>query len=213
MKIVSIEWRNIGSFGDKIQKIEFKNDGCLWQLYGRSGYGKSTILSLPALAFYGKIPKVKIGNIANRINKNGWIRCVVINGTDKFEIERTFSPNSLKLKRNEEVIDKANSKELENIIENEIVSMPYQIFSNVISLSLNNFKSFIDTQLLQSSVGICGGGDRGTGVCQCVLPFFGSCICLLCLFQLRQVSLRSRIAQRIPVVFQSQQDEQRSFTS
>ena len=144
MKIVSIEWRNIGSFGDKIQKIEFKNEGCLWQLYGRSGYGKSTILSLPALAFYGKIPKVKIGNIANRINKNGWIRCVVINGTDKFEIERTFSPNSLKLKRNGEVIDKANSKELENIIENEIVSMPYQIFSNVISLSLNNFKSFID---------------------------------------------------------------------
>jgi DNA repair exonuclease SbcCD ATPase subunit len=144
MKIISIEWRNIGSFGDKIQKIEFKNDGCLWQLYGRSGYGKSTILSLPALAFYGKIPKVKIGNIANRINKNGWIRCVVINGTDKFEIERTFSPNSLKLKRNGEVIDKANSKELENIIENEIVSMPYQIFSNVISLSLNNFKSFID---------------------------------------------------------------------
>ena len=144
MKIVSIEWRNIGSFGDKLQRIDFKNEGCLWQLYGRSGYGKSTILSLPALAFYGKIPKVKIGNIANRINKNGWIKCVVINGTDRFEIERTFSPNSLKLKRNDEIIDKANSKELEYIIENEIVCMPYQIFSNVISLSLNNFKSFID---------------------------------------------------------------------
>ena len=144
MKIISIEWRNIGSFGDKLQRLDFKNDGCLWQLYGRSGYGKSTILSLPTLAFYGKLPKVKIGNIANRINKNGWIRCVVMSGTDKYEIERTFSPNSLTLKRNDEVIDKANAKELEYIIENEIVSMPYQIFSNVISLSLNNFKSFID---------------------------------------------------------------------
>lgn len=144
MKIISIEWRNIGSFGDKIQRLDFKNEGCLWQLYGRSGYGKSTILSLPTLAFYGKLPKIKIGNIANRINKNGWIKCVVMSGTDKYEIERTFSPNSLSLKRNDEIIDKANSKEIEYIIENEIVGMPYQIFSNVISLSLNNFKSFID---------------------------------------------------------------------
>lgn len=144
MKILSIEWRNIGSFGDKIQRIEFRNEGALWQLYGRSGFGKSTILSLPTLALYGKIPKVKLSNIANRINKNGWIKCEVVSGTDLYEIERTFSPNSLSLKKNGNVIDKANSKDLEYIIEHEIICMPYQIFSNVISLSLNNFKSFID---------------------------------------------------------------------
>lgn len=144
MKILSIEWRNIGSFGDKIQRIEFKNKGALWQLYGRSGFGKSTILSLPTLALYGKMPKVKLGNIANRINKNGWIKCEVVSGTDVYEIERTFSPSSLTLKKNGNIIDKANSRDLEYIIENEIICMPYQIFSNVISLSLNNFKSFVD---------------------------------------------------------------------
>jgi DNA repair exonuclease SbcCD ATPase subunit len=144
MKILSLEWRNIGSFGDKIQRIDFHNEGALWQLYGRSGFGKSTILSLPTLAFYGKMPKVKLANIANRINKNGWIKCEVVSGTNTYVIERTFSPSSLTLKRNDEIIDKANSRDLEYIIENEIVCMPYQIFSNVISLSLNNFKSFID---------------------------------------------------------------------
>lgn len=144
MKIISLEWRNIGSFGDKIQRIDFHDEGALWQLYGRSGFGKSTILSLPALAFFGKMPKVKLANIANRINKNGWIKCEVVSGTNTYVIERTFSPSSLTLKRNDEIIDKANSKDLEYIIENEIVCMPYQIFSNVISLSLNNFKSFID---------------------------------------------------------------------
>lgn len=144
MKILSLEWRNIGSFGDKIQRIDFHNEGALWQLYGRSGFGKSTILSLPTLAFYGKMPKVKLANIANRINKNGWIKCEVMSGTNTYVIERTFSPSSLILKRNDEIVDKANVKDLEYIIENEIVCMPYQIFSNVISLSLNNFKSFID---------------------------------------------------------------------
>ena len=57
MKINSIRWRNIGSFGNKIQTLDFSNDGEVWQLYGRVGHGKSTILSLPTLAFYGKMTK------------------------------------------------------------------------------------------------------------------------------------------------------------
>ena len=140
MKIIKIEWRNIGSFGNKIQTIDFANKGELWQLYGRVGYGKSTILSLPTLVFYGKLQNVKIGDIANRVNKNGWIRCECQVSSDTYIIERTFSPNSLVIYKNGNQIDKA--RDLQGIIDNEIIGLPYYIFTNIISLSLNNFKSF-----------------------------------------------------------------------
>ncbi len=142
MKIKSIEWRNIGSFGNKIQRLDFSEDGELWQLYGRVGRGKSTILSLPILAFYGKNKDTKVGDIANRINKNGWIKVEVEVGNVNYIIERGFSPSSLSIIKNGENIDRA--RDMQSIIDNEIVGLPYHIFTNILSLSLNSFKSFIN---------------------------------------------------------------------
>lgn len=149
MKIVKIEWRNIFSYGNKIEVLEFGNEGKLWQLSGRSGSGKSSLLTIPKLLLYGKTEgsdgkPVKMGNIANRINKNGWIRGVIKKGNNEFVIERTFSPQSLTVWKNGENLDKAGLKDMQSIIENEIMdNMPYYIFANVMTLSLNNFKSFI----------------------------------------------------------------------
>ena len=149
MKIERIEWRNIFSYGNKIETLDFGNEGKLWQLSGRSGSGKSSLLNIPKLLLYGKTEgsdgkPVKIGNIANRINKNGWIRGVIKKGNNEFVIERTFSPQSLTVYKNGENLDKAGLKDMQGIIDNEIMdNMPYHIFANVMMLSLNNFKSFI----------------------------------------------------------------------
>ena len=149
MKIERIEWRNIFSYGNKIETLDFGNEGKLWQLSGRSGSGKSSLLNIPKLLLYGKTEgsdgkPVKIGNIANRINKNGWIRGVIKKGNNEFIIERTFSPQSLTVYKNGENLDKAGLKDMQGIIDNEIMdNMPYHIFANVMMLSLNNFKSFI----------------------------------------------------------------------
>lgn len=149
MKIIKIQWRNIFSYGNKIETLDFGNEGKLWQLSGRSGSGKSSLLNIPKLLLYGKTEgsdgkPVKIGNIANRINKNGWIRGEIIKGTDLFVIERTFSPQSLTVFKNGENLDKAGLKDMQGIIDNEIMdNMPYHIFANVMMLSLNSFKSFI----------------------------------------------------------------------
>lgn len=149
MKIVKIEWRNIFSYGNKIETLEFGNEGKLWQLSGRSGSGKSSLLAIPKLLLYGKTEgsdgkPVKLGNIANRINKNGWIRGTIKKGSNEFIIERTFSPQSLTVYKNGENLDKAGLKDMQGIIDNEIMdNMPYHIFANVMTLSLNNFKSFI----------------------------------------------------------------------
>ena len=149
MKIVKIEWRNIFSYGNKIEELDFSGDGKLWQLSGRSGSGKSSLLTIPKLLLYGKTEgsdgkAVKMGAIANRINRNGWIRGTIINGQNEFVIERTFSPQSLVVYKNGENLDKAGLKDMQGIIDNEILdNLPYHIFSNVMTLSLNNFKSFV----------------------------------------------------------------------
>lgn len=149
MKIIKIEWRNIFSYGNKIETLNFGNEGKLWQLSGRSGSGKSSLLNIPKLLLYGKTEgsdgkPVKIGNIANRINKNGWIRGEILKGNDLFVIERTFSPQSLTVYKNGENLDKAGLKDMQGIIDNEIMdNLPYHIFANVMMLSLNSFKSFI----------------------------------------------------------------------
>ena len=149
MKIVKIEWRNIFSYGNKIETLDFGDSGKLWQLSGRSGAGKSSLLAIPKLMLYGKAEgsdgkPFKMNAIANRINKNGWIKGTIINGQDEYIIERTFSPQSLTVYKNGENLDKAGLRDMQSIIDSEILdNLPYHIFSNVMALSLNNFKSFI----------------------------------------------------------------------
>ena len=149
MKIIKIEWRNIFSYGNKIETLDFGNTGKLWRLSGRSGAGKSSLLAIPKLMLYGKAEggdgkPFKLSAIANRINKNGWIRGTVVNGRDTYVIERTFSPQSLVVYKNGENLDKAGLRDMQGIIDAEILDhLPYHIFSNVMALSLNNFKSFI----------------------------------------------------------------------
>ena len=149
MKILKLEWKNIFSYGDDITTIEFGNDSRLWQLSGRSGSGKSSLLAIPKLLLFGKTEgskgkPVKVGNIANWINKKGWIRGEIQKGNDLYTIERMFAPSGLIVYKNGVNLDIAGIQNLQNVIDNEILDgMPYHIFSNVMTLSLNNFKSFI----------------------------------------------------------------------
>ena len=133
MKIVKIEWRNIFSYGNKIEELDFGDSGKLWQLSGRSGSGKSSLLTIPKLLLYGKTEgsdgrPVKMGAIANRINKNGWIRGTIVNGQNTFVIERTFSPQSLTVYKNGENLDKAGLKDMQGIIDNEILQSSLSYF-------------------------------------------------------------------------------------
>ena len=79
MKLIDIEWKNIGSYGNKLQRLEFDDKGKLILLQGKSGSGKSTILNLTSILFYGKVEKMKNGGIVNKINKNGYVKGTVIN--------------------------------------------------------------------------------------------------------------------------------------
>ena len=149
MKFLKLEWKNIFSYGDEITSVDIGDASRLWQLSGKVGSGKSSLLSVPKLLLYGKTEgsdgkAVPTGDIANRTNKRGWIRGTIQKGKDLWIVERTFSPSGLSLFKNGDVVDKAGLKNLQDTIDSEILDgMPYTIFANVVTLSLNNFKSFI----------------------------------------------------------------------
>lgn len=144
MQLKKLEWRNIGPFGNKEQCIDLPDEGGLWMVVGKNGNGKSFFVNLPKILYYGKLDKFKKDEIANRLNKHGWIRGTVQVSPDTVvEIERSFSPSNLSVKKNEEDIGKAGITDYQTYIDTEVTKLPYHIFSNIISLSVNDFKSFI----------------------------------------------------------------------
>jgi len=144
MKLKSIEWRNIGPFGNKLQSVELPDEGGLWMVLGKNGNGKSFFVNLPKILYYGRLDRFKKDEIANRLNKHGWIRGVDEVSPDTFvTIEREFSPSSLMVEKNNDDIGKAGITDYQTYIDNEVTGLPYHIFSNIISLSINDFKSFI----------------------------------------------------------------------
>jgi len=144
MKIKKIQFNNIGPYGNNIQEIEFSSNGGLWMIVGKNGAGKSTFLNLTKILFYGKLDKFKKEEIANRINKHGWIKGEIeISPGNIITIERSIAPTSLYVEKNGIDIGKAGITDYQSYIDNEVTGLPYNIFSNIISLSINDFKSFI----------------------------------------------------------------------
>lgn len=148
MFLKEIQFKNIGSYGDSLYTLNFSREGEMIQLKGLSGSGKSTILSLPTLLFYGKLQGTNKTSIANRSNKNGYIRGTVLSRDKEYVIERGFSPTYLNLfevSPSGELLDIQNigSKDGQSFIEDNIIGLTSQMFNSLISLNLNTFKSFI----------------------------------------------------------------------
>lgn len=144
MKLLKLSWRNIGAYGNNIQTLELDNRGSLWQISAKNGSGKSTLVNLPKLLYYGKLEKLNKDDIANRFNKHGWIKGDVETtpGT-MISIERGFSPSNLIVEKNSDDIGKAGIKDYQGYINEEVTGLPYHMFSNIVSLSVNDFKSFL----------------------------------------------------------------------
>ncbi len=152
MRVRKISWSNIGPFGNKLQTIELPEHGGLHMILGKNGYGKSFFVNLPKILYYGKLDKFKKDDIANRINHHGYIKGnISINPETDVTIERNFSPSGLSVFKyapgethsKENDIGKSGISNYQKYIDDEVTGLPYHIFSNIISLSVNSFKSFI----------------------------------------------------------------------
>jgi len=144
MKIQSIEFKNIASYGNQAQKIEFKEDGAeLFLTLGKNGDGKTTIANAILFALYGKVEGARMSDLPNRINKNLWVRIKLKCKGMTIDIERGLAPNRFSVMINGVEFDKAGKKSVQEYLEDEIYGIPYHVFKNIIILSINDFKSFL----------------------------------------------------------------------
>jgi exonuclease SbcC len=145
MKIKEISWRNFGSYGNNPQKIEFDEaQGNFYLILGSNGAGKSTISDVIKFGLYGKVDTKKLRDIPNRFNGNMHVKIIIEkNNTTTITIERGLAPSYFKLSVNGIEYDQAGKKNVQEYLEDELLGIPFYVFNNMVSLSINDFKSFI----------------------------------------------------------------------
>ena len=92
---------------------------------------------------YGKLENKRLKDIPNRLNKNTYVKIVLETRKGLVEIERGLEPNFFNLKINGTLVDKAGKRSVQEFLEEELLEMPFYVFSNTLSLSIDDFKSFI----------------------------------------------------------------------
>jgi DNA repair exonuclease SbcCD ATPase subunit len=143
MRIVSVEWKNFNSYGNQASRIELSNAGDLFLLLGGNGNGKSTISEVITFSLYGKLERKNKGDLPNRINKNLWCRIVVISKGKKIIITRGVSPGLFEVDIDGIPYDTSGNSNVQDYLEYELFDIPYQVFKNIIVLSINDFRSFL----------------------------------------------------------------------
>ena len=144
MKILSVEWKNFNSYGNSPSRIDFQNDsGDLYLLIGGNGNGKSTISEVITFCLYGKIERKNKSDLPNRINKNLWCKIIVRSKNKTITITRGVSPNLFEVDIDGVPYDTSGTSNVQDYLEYELFDIPYQVFKNIIVLSINDFRSFL----------------------------------------------------------------------
>jgi DNA repair exonuclease SbcCD ATPase subunit len=143
MKILKIEWKNFSSYGNKKQSLSFEGENGLYQIIGENGAGKSSISQVITFGLYGKIEGKKLSDIPNRINGHTEVIIEFESNGNVVRVERGLDPSYLNLYLNGVLYDQAGSRNIQDYLTDDLIGIPYYVFNNTISLSINDFKSFI----------------------------------------------------------------------
>lgn len=148
MKILNIKWKNFGPYGNKWSEIDFSNSNSAFNLLlGHNGAGKSVIMEVIQFALYGKVGTKKVKDLPNRLNEGKNLESIIHLTSNNHDviIERGVNPSFLNVKidGNSEIGDIAGKVNVQDYLEEEIFNMSFYVFNNTISLSVNDFKSFI----------------------------------------------------------------------
>jgi DNA repair exonuclease SbcCD ATPase subunit len=144
MKILNFAFKNLCSYGNKLQSFTFSEDPQLILVEGKSGDGKSTISDALTFAAYGKSSIRATKELPNRMNKNGYTYMnFLTNSGTTVEVERGLEPNFSRLSLDGIEHNLPDKRRVDEFIEEELIKIPFNVFSNTISLSINDFKSFV----------------------------------------------------------------------
>jgi DNA repair exonuclease SbcCD ATPase subunit len=143
MRIRKIEWKNFSSYGNKKQVLDFPESSCLFQVVGENGAGKTSISQVISFCLYGKVEGKKLGDIPNRINGNAWTHIEFESNGKNITVERGLEPTFFSLYIDGVKYDQAGTKNVQDYLADDLIGIPFYVFNNTISLSINDFKSFI----------------------------------------------------------------------
>lgn len=139
----SIKFSNILSYGASPVTIDISKG--LTGIFGDNGTGKSTIQDALCYGLYGKPYRdITIKSLLNRRNKKNL--SVTINfskDNDEFSIIRTMKPDSLTIIKNNTELSSLSAKKLNQEELDKILGIDYDLFKQVLSLSVNSNKPFI----------------------------------------------------------------------
>ena len=144
MRILELEFRNFNSYGNGLQTLDLR-DPNFYLLYGNSGVGKSTIREVIGYLLYGKVDGKNMGDLPNRTNKKDLFGRILVeaNGS-KIEIQRGMKPNVFTVMIDGEPEDTAGKRNVQDILELEYFKIPQSTYNNVVTISIDKFKSFLN---------------------------------------------------------------------
>ena len=145
MKILSVEFKNFNSYGNKIQRIEFPKDKAgFFIVLGPNGVGKTTIKDVIEFALYGKVSGRKLKEIPNRMNGSAWAKVELIAKNRHVVIEAGLDPTMIELTIDGVLYNKANTRGPREYLTEELLEIPFHVFANIVSISILDFKSFLN---------------------------------------------------------------------
>jgi len=144
MRLTEFSYRNILSYGNKIQTFKFDDNPGLILVEGENGAGKSSIKEALTVSVYGRSAIRKIKDIPNWINRNAYTNVkFVTNSGEQIELTRGIDPFFSDIKINGAQFNLPDKRKVDEFIEDELARIPFTVFCNTISLSFDDFKSFV----------------------------------------------------------------------
>ena len=145
MKVLEISYKNILSYGNRLQTLKFDDEPKLILVEGENGAGKSSIKEALTVSIYGRSAIRKMKDIPNWINRNAFTNIKFLtNSGDRIDLSRGIDPNFSNIEINGSHFNLPDKRKVDEFIEDELAKIPFSVFCNTISLSFDDFKSFVN---------------------------------------------------------------------
>ena len=145
MKLLEFSYKNILSYGNLLQTFKFGDTPQLILVEGENGAGKSSIKEALTVSIYGKSAIRKMKDIPNWINRNAFTNIKFItNSGEAVDINRGIDPNFSDITINGAPFNLPDKRKVDEFIEDELARIPFSVFCNTVSLSFDDFKSFVN---------------------------------------------------------------------
>jgi exonuclease SbcC len=145
MKLLEFEYKNILSYGNKLQSFKFKDSPTLILVEGENGAGKSSIKEAITVGIYGKSAIRKTKDIPNWINQNAYTNVKFLTSSGELvSLSRGIDPNFSNIEIDGATFNLPDKRKVDEFIEEELTKLPFSVFCNTVSLSFDDFKSFVN---------------------------------------------------------------------